>query len=237
MKLIANNIHKKIKGKTILNDISLEMETGNIYGFWGRNGSGKTMLFRALSGLMKIDSGNIYWNDKELHKDFAVLPSQGIVLEHAGLYPNKTGVENLLYLAQLKGVIGKREVEEAIQRVGLDPADKRVFGKYSMGMKQRLVIAQAIMEKPDVIMLDEPTNGLDPIGIEELRELIKTFPEQGITVILSSHILSEVQMCADYIGIISDGVLGYEGKLLPGQNLEELFMDVVKKNRKLQNIE
>ena len=84
MKLIANNIHKKIKGKTILNDISLEMETGNIYGFWGRNGSGKTMLFRALSGLMKIDSGNIYWNEKELHKDFAVLPSQGIVLEHAG---------------------------------------------------------------------------------------------------------------------------------------------------------
>ena len=237
MKLIANNIYKKIKGKTILNDISLEMETGNIYGFWGRNGSGKTMLFRALSGLMKIDSGNIYWNEKELHKDFDVLPSQGIVLEHAGQYPNKTGVENLLYLAQLKGVIGKREVEEAIQRVGLDPADKRVFGKYSMGMKQRLVIAQAIMEKPDVIMLDEPTNGLDPIGIEELRELIKTFPEQGITVILSSHILSEVQMCADYIGIISDGVLGYEGKLLPGQNLEELFMDVVKKNRKLQNIE
>ena len=142
MKLIANNIYKKIKGKTILNDISLEMETGNIYGFWGRNGSGKTMLFRALSGLMKIDSGNIYWNEKELHKDFDVLPSQGIVLEHAGLYPNKTGVDNLLYLAQLKGVIGKREVEEAIQRVGLDPADKRVFGKYSMGMKQRLVIAQ-----------------------------------------------------------------------------------------------
>ena len=179
MKLIANNIHKNIKGKTILNDISLEMETGNIYGFWGRNGSGKTMLFRALSGLMKIDSGNIYWNDKELHKDFAVLPSQGIVLEHAGLYPNKTGVENLLYLAQLKGVIGKREVEEAIQRVGLDPADKRVFGKYSMGMKQRLVIAQAIMEKPDVIMLDEPTNGLDEAGIKEIRQLIEQEKERG----------------------------------------------------------
>ena len=179
MKLIANNIHKKIKGKTILNDISLEMETGNIYGFWGRNGSGKTMLFRALSGLMKIDSGNIYWNEKELHKDFDVLPSQGIVLEHAGLYPNKTGVENLLYLAQLKGVIGKREVEEAIQRVGLDPADKRVFGKYSMGMKQRLVIAQAIMEKPDVIMLDEPTNGLDEAGIKEIRKLIEQEKERG----------------------------------------------------------
>lgn len=104
-------------------------------------------------------------------------------------------------------------------------------------MKQRLGIALALLANPKLLILDEPTNGLDPIGIEELRELIKTFPEQGMTVILSSHILSEVQMCADYIGIISDGVLGYEGKLLPGQNLEELFMDVVKKNRKLQNIE
>lgn len=199
MKLIANNIHKKIKGKTILNDISLEMETGNIYGFWGRNGSGKTMLFRALSGLMKIDSGNIYWNDKELHKDFAVLPSQGIVLEHAGLYPNKTGVENLLYLAQLKGVIGKREVEEAIQRVGLDPADKRVFGKYSMGMKQRLVIAQAIMEKPDVIMLDEPTNGLDEAGIKEIRKLIEQEKERGALILLASHNQDDMKILADQV--------------------------------------
>ena len=205
MKLIANNIHKKIKGKTILNDISLEMETGNIYGFWGRNGSGKTMLFRALSGLMKIDSGNIYWNDKELHKDFAVLPSQGIVLEHAGLYPNKTGAENLLYLAQLKGVIGKREVEEAIQRVGLDPADKRVFGKYSMGMKQRLVIAQAIMEKPDVIMLDEPTNGLDEAGIKEIRQLIEQEKERGALILLASHNQDDMKILADQVYKIADG--------------------------------
>ena len=122
-------------------------------------------------------------------------------------------------------------------KVGLSAVEKKKFGEYSLGMKQRLGIALALLANPKLLILDEPTNGLDPIGIEELRELIKTFPEQGITVILSSHILSEVQMCADYIGIISDGVLGYEGKLLPGQNLEELFMDVVKKNRKLQNIE
>ena len=203
MKLIANNIHKKIKGKTILNDISLEMETGNIYGFWGRNGSGKTMLFRALSGLMK--------NDKELHKDFAVLPSQGIVLEHAGLYPNKTGVENLLYLAQLKGVIGKREVEEAIQRVGLDPADKRVFGKYSMGMQQRLVIAQAIMEKPDVIMLDEPTNGLDEAGIKEIRKLIEQEKERGALILLASHNQDDMKILADQVYKIADGRIERKG--------------------------
>jgi len=189
----------------------MEMETGNIYGFWGRNGSGKTMLFRALSGLMKIDSGNIYWNDKELHKDFAVLPSQGIVLEHAGLYPNKTGVENLLYLAQLKGVIGKREVEEAIQRVGLDPADKRVFGKYSMGMKQRLVIAQAIMEKPDVIMLDEPTNGLDEAGIKEIRQLIEQEKERGALILLASHNQEDMKILADQVYKIADGRIERKG--------------------------
>lgn len=189
----------------------MEMETGNIYGFWGRNGSGKTMLFRALSGLMKIDSGNIYWNDKELHKDFAVLPSQGIVLEHAGLYPNKTGAENLLYLAQLKGVIGKREVEEAIQRVGLDPADKRVFGKYSMGMKQRLVIAQAIMEKPDVIMLDEPTNGLDEAGIKEIRQLIEQEKERGALILLASHNQDDMKILADQVYKIADGRIERKG--------------------------
>ena len=176
MKLIANNIHKKIKGKTILNDISLEMETGNIYGFWGRNGSGKTMLFRALSGLMKIDSGNIYWNDKELHKDFAVLPSQGIVLEHAGLYPNKTGVDNLLYLAQLKGVIGKREVEE-----------------------------------PDVIMLDEPTNGLDEAGIKEIRQLIEQEKERGALILLASHNQDDMKILADQVYKIADGRIERKG--------------------------
>ena len=152
---------------------------------------------------MKIDSGNIYWNDKELHKDFAVLPSQGIVLEHAGLYPNKTGVENLLYLAQLKGVIGKREVEEAIQRVGLDPADKRVFGKYSMGMKQRLAIGCAMLSGPDLLLLDEPINGLDPVGIVEIRNLLKQINQRfGVTILISSHILTELhELATDYIMI------------------------------------
>lgn len=154
MELIAEKINKTIRKKVILSDVSLNLKSGKIYGFAGRNGSGKTMLFRALSGLMGIDSGSIVWNQKILHKDFSVLPSLGIVIENAGLYPNLTGVQNLTYLANLTKRIGKDEIERAISRVGLDPQDKRRYGKYSLGMKQRLVIAQAIMEKPDVIMLD-----------------------------------------------------------------------------------
>ena len=110
MELIAENINKKIKERKILNNISLLMESGNVYGFWGRNGSGKTMLFRALSGLMKIDSGKIFWNNQQLHKDFSVLPSLGIIIEHAGLYPNMTGMDNLLYLADIKGIVGKKSI-------------------------------------------------------------------------------------------------------------------------------
>ena len=179
MKMVVNDISKSIKGKRILSNISLEMQSGKVYGFVGRNGSGKTMLFRALSGLMSIDSGVITWGNKQLHKDFSVLPELGIVLESAGLYPNLTGMENLMYLARFKNKVGKNEVINAIERVGLDPNDKRVFGKYSLGMKQRLVIAQAIMEKPDVIMLDEPTNGLDESGIELIRNIIIEEKQRG----------------------------------------------------------
>ena len=159
--LIAKNISKRIRNKDILTDISIELSSGRIYGFVGRNGSGKTMLFRALSGLMKIDSGEIIYNDKILHKDFPVLPNLGIILENAGLYPDFTGFKNLQILSQINKKIDTKEISKAIERVGLDPKDKRPFRKYSLGMKQRIVIAQAIMEKPDIIMLDEPTNSLD----------------------------------------------------------------------------
>ncbi|MGN0335466.1 MAG: ATP-binding cassette domain-containing protein [Lachnospiraceae bacterium] len=211
MKLIAEEINKCIKGKRILNNISLSMESGNIYGFWGRNGSGKTMLFRALSGLMRIDSGEIFWNKQQLHRDFSVLPSLGIVIEHAGLYPNMTGLDNLLYLADIRGVIGKKEICEAIERVGLNPYDKRVYGKYSMGMKQRLVIAQAIMESPDVIMLDEPTNGLDEAGVEEIRQLIEQEKNRGALILLTSHNKKDMQILTDITYKVNDGsIVGKE---------------------------
>jgi len=198
MELIANNISKKIRKKNILTDINFKLYSGNIYGFVGRNGSGKTMLFRALSGLMSVDSGFISWNNKVLKQDFSVLPSLGIVLENASLYSNLTGMQNLTYLANLTGRIGMEEIREAICRVGLDPDDRRLYGKYSLGMKQRLAIAQAVMEKPDVIMLDEPTNALDEDGVEEIRKLIVAEKERGSLILLASHNRDDIHILADH---------------------------------------
>lgn len=197
MELAVNNINKTIQKKVILSDVSLCLKSGNVYGFVGRNGSGKTMLFRALSGLMGIDSGSIVWGGKTLHKDFSVLPNLGIIIENAGLYPNLTGMQNLTYLAGLTKKIGKEEIVQAITRVGLDPQDKRVYGKYSLGMKQRLAIAQAVMEKPDVIMLDEPTNALDETGVEEIRKVILEEKERGALILVASHNKEDIQILAD----------------------------------------
>lgn len=205
MELIAENISKTIKGRQILTNIHLTLHDGVVYGFVGRNGSGKTMLFRALSGLMKPDTGYISLNGKILHKDFSVLPSLGIVLENAGLYPNMTGMENLTYLASMKKSIGQEEIRHAIERVGLDPNDKRVYGKYSLGMKQRLAIAQAIMEKPDVIMLDEPTNSLDDDGVSEIRNIILEEKKRGAIVLLASHNKEDMRILADKIYKIESG--------------------------------
>ena len=205
MELIAEKINKTIRKKEILSDVSLNLKSGKIYGFAGRNGSGKTMLFRALSGLMGIDSGSVVWDKKTLHKDFSVLPSLGIVIENAGLYPNLTGVQNLTYLANLTKRIGQDEIVHAISRVGLDPQDKRRYGKYSLGMKQRLVIAQAIMEKPDVIMLDEPTNALDESGVEEIRQVILEEKERGALILLASHNKEDIRILADELYRVENG--------------------------------
>lgn len=197
MELVAKNINKTIREKAILSNVSLGLKSGNVYGFVGKNGSGKTMLFRALSGLMKIDSGSIVWEEKILHKDFSVLPSLGIIIENAGLYPNFTGIQNLTYLANLTKRIGQEEIIQAITRVGLNPYDKRLYGKYSLGMKQRLAIAQAIMEKPDVIMLDEPTNALDETGVEEIRKIILEEKARGALILVASHNKEDIQVLAD----------------------------------------
>lgn len=205
MELAANNISKTIRGKAILSNVSLCLQSGNVYGFVGRNGSGKTMLFRALSGLMRIDSGSIVWEDKTLHKDFAVLPSLGIIIENAGLYPNLTGMQNLTYLANLTKRVGQEEIIHAITRVGLDPYDKRVYGKYSLGMKQRLAIAQAVMEQPDIIMLDEPTNSLDETGVEEIRKIILEEKARGALILVASHNKEDIRVLADEWYRVEDG--------------------------------
>lgn len=207
MKLVAEKVCKTIRNAEILRDVDLELEGGTIYGFVGRNGSGKTMLFRALSGLMGLTSGQVTLDGKLLHRDFSVLPSLGIVLEHVGLYPGLTGVENLRYLAKLTGKIGTAEIRTAIERVGLDPDDRRTYRKYSLGMKQRLAIAQAVMEAPDVIMLDEPTNGLDDDGVKKIRDLILEEKARGALILLASHNQEDIRILSDRLYRIEAGRL------------------------------
>lgn len=207
MKLLVNSISKKIKGKQVLNSVSMELQGGKIYIIRGANGCGKTMLFRALSGLMSVDSGSIVLDDKKLHADFAVLPSLGIVLENVGLYPNMTGYQNLLYLSKMKRQIGHLEIVNSLHRVGLDPYDKRIYKKYSLGMKQRLAIAQAIMESPNVLLLDEPTNALDREGVSLIRKLIKEEKERGALIVIATHNDEDVRLLADCIFDMENGRL------------------------------
>lgn len=212
MKLVADNISKKIGNKDILKNINLHLESGNVYGFVGRNGSGKTMLFRALSGLINISSGRILLDDKELHKDMRVLDNVGIVIENAGLYPELTGFANLKLLAKLKNKIDDEQIKTAIRRVGLQPEDKRTFKKYSLGMKQRIVIAQAIMEQPDILMLDEPTNALDEEGVELIRQIINEEKERGAMVLIASHNKEDIELLTDKVFLINDGILRESGE-------------------------
>lgn len=210
MTLIAENATKTIRGRTVLRKVSLKLESGTVYGFMGRNGSGKTMLFRALSGLISLTEGTVTWEGKTLHKDLSVLPDLGLVLENVGLYPNLTGLENLTYLASLRRRIGEPELRAALTRVGLDPEDKRSYRRYSLGMKQRLAIAQAVMEAPAVIMLDEPTNGLDREGVELIRTLILEEKARGALILLASHNTEDVRLLADEIYRIENGVVTKE---------------------------
>lgn len=205
MNLIAENVSKYIGKKKILDNINLELESGKVYGFVGRNGSGKTMLFRALSGLMKSDSGRIVYNNQELHKDIQILPDLGIVIENAGLYPEFSGYKNLKLLADLQHKIGDEQIIEAIRRVGLNPDDKRPVRKYSLGMKQRIIIAQAIMESPSVLMLDEPTNAIDENGVKELRNIIQEEKEKGALVLIASHNKEDIRILADSVVYMSEG--------------------------------
>ena len=210
--LKAEHVYKRIRRKEILVDINLELCSGKIYGFVGRNGSGKTMLFRALSGLINIDSGKISFNEKTLHKDMEVLPNMGLTLENAGLYPELTGFQNLKILSQIRKVISDIDIKQSISKVGLNPDDKRSFRKYSMGMKQRLIIAQAIMEKPDIIILDEPTNALDEKGVIEVRNIIEKEKKRGAIILLASHTRQDIDILADHFYILNQGNI-MEGSL------------------------
>ncbi len=228
--LKTTDLCKNFKGQFAVNKVSLNIPINSVYGLLGPNGAGKSTTLKMITGILKPTSGTITFNGQPWSR--SALKEIGAFIEMPPLYENLTAKENLKVRTTLLGLPDTR-IEEVLQIVRLTNTGKKRAGQFSLGMKQRLGIANALLNHPKLLILDEPTNGLDPVGIEELRELIRSFPQKGITVILSSHILSEVQQTADHIGIIANGVLGYEGQLHDGQNLEQLFMQVIKQGRKV----
>ena len=227
--LKTTSLCKNFRGQMAVNNVALNIQRNSIYGLLGPNGAGKSTTLKMITGILKPTSGSIEFDGHPWQR--SDLKQIGALIETPPLYGNLTAYENLKVRTTMLGLPDKR-IDEVLHIVRLNGTGKKRAGQFSLGMKQRLGIAIALLNSPRLLILDEPTNGLDPVGIEELRELIRSFHAKGITVILSSHILSEVQQIADHVGIIADGVLGYENELRTSENLEQLFMDVVKRHHK-----
>ena len=210
MKIVVDHLTKELRGAVVLEDVCAVMESGYIYGLQGVNGSGKTMLLRAICGLIRPSSGGVYIDGQLLGKAMDFPPSVGLLLENPSFLLGYTGRDNLLMLARLRGM-GVREVEQALELVGLQPDDKRKFRKYSLGMKQRLGIAGAILGGPELVVLDEPFNALDPQGVQDLHRLILRLKEEKRLVILACHVAGELQTLADTCFTME------KGRLLPNE--------------------
>ena len=222
----TKKLNKSYKKQEVNKDISLLVPKNSIYGLLGPNGAGKSTLLKMLTGMINPTSGEIIYKEKPWSRND--LLEIGSLIEQSPIYENLTARENLKVRTLLYNLPDSR-IEDVLEIVNLTNTGNKKAGKFSMGMKQRLGIAIALLNNPKLLILDEPTNGLDPIGIGDLRELIKSFPKKGITVIISSHILSEVEQIADYIGIIANGQLWYQEKVQEDIDLEKLFLEVVKK--------
>lgn len=203
--LKAEKLTKVMKKQPILTDINLSLHRGMIYGFRGKNGSGKTMLFRALSGLILPTEGKVEVDGITLGKEVSFPPSVGVLIEYPGFLNGYTGFKNLKLLAGLNDLIDDERIKESIRLVGLDPDDKRKYRKYSLGMKQRLGIAQAIMEEPDLIILDEPTNALDSDGVEEFKRLLLSLKAKNKCILIASHDKEELDYLSDEIFMMENG--------------------------------
>lgn len=226
--LKTDNLCKYFKKQKAVDNVSITVRENSIYGLLGPNGAGKSTTLKMITGMLRPTNGKVLFNGHDwTRKD---LEQIGALIETPPLYDNLSAAENLEVRAKLLGV-PKARIDEVLEIVDLQNTGRKKVGQFSMGMKQRLGIAIALLNNPKLLILDEPTNGLDPIGIQELRSLIRSFPSQGITVILSSHILSEVQLIADDIGIISNGILGYEGQMNKDEDLENLFIEIVRKSQ------
>lgn len=199
MMIDAGDVSLKIREKEILGNVSLQCSPGEICGITGRNGSGKTMLMKCICGFVRPTGGVIRVLGKIIGKDVDFIPDAGIIIETPGFIPYYSGIKNLRLLAAIRGKITEKEIKEAMGQVGLDPAMKRPVKKYSLGMRQRLGLAQAIMENPRILILDEPFNGLDKEGVLEMREYLLNLKEEGKTIILSSHSAEDIEILCDNV--------------------------------------
>ncbi|TYQ16691.1 UNVERIFIED_CONTAM: ABC-2 type transport system ATP-binding protein [Acetivibrio alkalicellulosi] len=202
----VNNALKKFKETTALNNVSIDFEKGKIHGIIGRNGSGKTVLFKCICGFMSLTSGEITVREKKVNLN-KMLDNVGIIINEPGFLPSMSGFKNLKLLAMVHRKINDEQIRNTIKMVGLDPASKKHVGKYSMGMRQRLGIAQAIMEQPDILILDEPMNGLDKHGVEDMRNLFLKLKNDGVTILLASHNSEDIKLLCDTVCEMDGGIL------------------------------
>ena len=199
------HLTKKFGDVSVVDDISMTFEHGMIYGLVGRNGSGKTMLMKHILGFVHATAGSILVDGKEIGKDIDLPQNIGAIIENPGFLPEYTGMKNLKLLAMIRGRIGREEVQQAMHMVGLDPASKKHVGKYSLGMKQRLGLAQALMEDPEILLLDEPMNGLDNEGVREIREILLQQKEKGKILVIASHNKEDIDVLCDEIFYLDKG--------------------------------
>jgi len=199
LKIVINDVTKKLSHNIVLDNINLELESGKIYGFVGKNGSGKTMLMRAVCGLILPTSGSIEIDGKTLGKEISFPESVGVLIENPGFIPGYNGYRNLKVLAQIQNKISDDDITETLKSVGLDPDEKKSYRKYSLGMKQKLGIAAAIMENPELLILDEPFNGLDEETVDKIRKLILDKKSDKNLIILSCHDSEEIEKICDEI--------------------------------------
>ena len=203
--IILENLSKTIKNNKILDNVNLTFESGHVYGLVGRNGSGKTMLLRAICGLIFPDSGKVIIDGKQLHKDISFPESCGIIIENTDLLPNFSAFDNLKMLSEIKNTANDNMIKSAIKSVGLDPDSKKKVKTFSLGMKQRLSIAQALFEDPDILLLDEPTNALDEDGVNDVRRILLEQKKKNKLIIIASHNKEDISLLSDTVISVSNG--------------------------------
>ncbi|MCB8818086.1 ATP-binding cassette domain-containing protein [Desulfosporosinus shakirovi] len=207
--LVIKDVTKKFKNDTALDNVSISFEAGKIHGIIGRNGSGKTVLFKCVCGFMPLTSGQIYVEGKQIGKEIDVPQDIGIIIEAPGFLPHYSGFRNLKLLSLIRRKVDDTRINETMKRVGLDPDSKKWVSKYSLGMRQRLGIAQAIMEDPSILILDEPMNGLDKHGVEDIRQLILNLKAEGKTILIASHSSEDIAKLCDTVCEMDAGVLTF----------------------------